>query len=243
MSELKLYTELAEIYDQLYYTLFDYEKDADFIEKILGKYNIREILELGCGTGHLTSVLVTRKYKVTAIDLYEEMLLIAQRRLPDVHFFRQDIRKLHFDQTFESIVTLGRTFAYIVKNDDLEKCIRSFWKVLNPGGILVLDSFSAPHFIRNFKEHQEMIHEASNDNRRIRRISNNTWNLKQGVTFNWNALYEIEENGSVTQVVDESVLRCFFPEELTFFLKQAGFQLLDIYDADYAFTITARKLE
>lgn len=53
MQKLKLYSDLAEIYDQIYPHLFDYESDAEFVDRILKKHQISEILELGCGSGHL----------------------------------------------------------------------------------------------------------------------------------------------------------------------------------------------
>ena len=37
MPKLKLYFELAEIYDQLYLNIFNYEQDAEFIDSILKK--------------------------------------------------------------------------------------------------------------------------------------------------------------------------------------------------------------
>ena len=35
MSKLKLYSDLAEIYDQLYLSIFNYKEDAEFVDSIL----------------------------------------------------------------------------------------------------------------------------------------------------------------------------------------------------------------
>lgn len=241
MPKLKLYSELAEIYDQLYLNIFDYEQDAEFVDLILKKYQIKEFLELGCGSGHLAKLLFDKDYKITGIDLYDEMLQIARKRLPKVKFLQQDIRQLKLDRKFDAIIAMGRMFTYMTTNEDVEQSIHSIAACLNSCGIFLFDNFSAPHFIKNFKENQEKIHEVDLDYRKVKRNSMNTWNLKHGVTFNWYAKYQIEEQGKSREIEDESVLRAFFPEELEYFLKREGLKVVELFDHDFAFVILARK--
>jgi SAM-dependent methyltransferase len=241
MSELKLYSELAEIYDQLYLNIFNYEQDAEFVDSILKKYRINELLELGCGSGHLAHLLVKRGYTIIGVDLYNEMLQIARKRLPEVEFVQQDIRNLKFDRKFDGIIAMGRMFTYMTTNEAVEQSIHSIASYLNSGGIFLFDNFSAPHFIKNLKENQEKIHEVNLGSIKIKRISNNSWNLKHGVTFNWHAKYQIEEQGKVREIKDDSVLRAFFPVELEYFLNREGLQIVDLFDQDFAFTILAQK--
>ncbi len=241
MPKLKLYSELAEIYDQLYLNIFNYEQDAQFVDSIFKKYQINELLELGCGSGHLAQLLIKMGYKITGVDLYDEMLHIARRRLHEVEFIQQDIRKLKFDKKFDAIIAMGRMFTYMTTNKDVEQSIGTIADCLNPGGIFLFDNFSAPHFIKNFKENQEKIHEVDLGYRKIKRISNNTWNLKHGVTFNWHAKYQIEEHGTLKEIEDKSVLRAFFPEELAYFLNREGMHIIELFDHDFAFTILTQK--
>ncbi|UCE05739.1 MAG: class I SAM-dependent methyltransferase [bacterium] len=241
MSKLKLYSDLAEIYDQLYLNIFNYEQDAEFVDSILKKYHITEFLELGCGSGHLAQILVKKGYKITGVDLYEEMLQIARKRLPEVEFVQQDIRTLKFDRKFDAIIAMGRMYTYMTTNDDVEQSIGSIANCLNPGGIFLFDNFSAPHFIKNFEENKEMNQEVDLGDRKIKRISKKTWNLKHGVTFNWPAKYYIEEKGRTQEIDDQSVLRTFFPEELEYFLNRKGLQVIEMFDHDFAFTILSQK--
>ncbi len=241
MLKLKLYSDLAEIYDQLYLNIFNYEQDAEFVDSILKKYKIKEFLELGCGSGHLAQLLVKMRYKMTGVDLHEEMLQIARKRLPEVDFIRQDIRKLKFERKFDAIIAMGRMYTYMTTNEDVEQSIHSIAGCLNPEGIFLFDNFSAPHFIKNFQENQEKIHEIDLGFRKIKRMSKNSWNLKHGVTFNWNAKYYIEENGQTKEIEDLSVLRAFFPEELEYFLNREGLQMVELFDHDFAFTILSQK--
>lgn len=242
MPKLKLYSDLAEIYDQLYLKTFNYDQDAEFVDSILEKYQIKELLELGCGSGHLAKLLVKKGYKITGIDLYEEMLQIARMRLPEVEFLQQDIRHLKLDRKFDAIIAMGRMFTYMTTNDDVEQSIHSIAACLNPGGVFLFDNFSAPHFIKNFKENEEKLHEVDLGNRKIKRISANTWNLKHGVTFNWQAKYQIEEQGGLKEIEDQSVLRAFFPEELEYFLNRKGLELIELFDREFAFVMLAQRI-
>ena len=55
----------------------------------------KRILELGCGTGRVTEVLV-RHAEVTAVDLLVEMLRRASRRAPRAHLVEADLRQFAF---------------------------------------------------------------------------------------------------------------------------------------------------
>ncbi len=241
MPELKLYSDLAEIYDQLYLNIFNYDQDAELVDSILKKYQITELLEIGCGSGHLAKLLLEKGYKITGVDRYEEMLMIARKRLPEVEFIQQDIRELKLEKRFDAIIAMGRMFTYMTMNQDIEQSIHSIASWLNTDGILLFDNFSAPHFVKNFKENEEKIHEVDLGHRKIKRISLNTWNLKHGVTFNWHARYQIEEQDKLREIEDESVLRAFFPEELEYFLNREGLEVVEIFNRDFAFTILAEK--
>lgn len=241
MPKLKLYSDLAEIYDQLYLNIFDYKEDAEFVDSVLKKYKIKAFLELGCGSGHLANLLVKKGYKITGIDLHEEMLQIARMRLPEVEFIQQDIRSLKLNRKFDAIIAMGRMFTYMTTNQDVESSIRSIASCLNPNGIFLFDNFSAVHFVKNFQENMEIIHEAEIGKRKIKRISKNAWNLKHGVTFNWHAKYFIEEKGKTREIEDHSVLRAFFPEELEYYLNREGMRVVELFDHDSAFTILAQK--
>lgn len=86
-----------------------------------------------------------------------------------------------------------------------------------------------------------MIQEVDLGDLKIKRISKKTWDLKPGVTFNWHAKYQIEEQDKLREIEDESVLRAFFPEELEYFLKREGMPVVQLFDHEFAFMILAQK--
>ena len=240
-ENLLLYSELAEVYDKLYAVEFDYQNDLELIEQSASKYNFKEVLELGCGTGHLTKLLAEKEFDVTGVDLYDEMLRIAGNKVPDVDFIRSDIRNLQVDRAYESAVMLGRTFTYMLTNEDIENSLKSIYKCLKPGGILIMDSLSAPHFVKNLEENSETRQSVNVDGQEITRISSSSWNLRQGLTFDWKAVYIIKENNNEKEVIDISTIRAFWPEELKYFLTRAGFNVKELIDKEALFIIIAKK--
>jgi len=63
------------------------------------------ILDLGCGTGHLTAQLAARGARVVGIDLSQEMIATARQHYPDLSFEIADARKLAYDQEFDGVLS------------------------------------------------------------------------------------------------------------------------------------------
>lgn len=60
------------------------------------------VLELGCGTGSNTRLLVERGVRVTALDLSEPMLEVARRKVPGARFLAADILTYQPDQPVDA---------------------------------------------------------------------------------------------------------------------------------------------
>ena len=72
------YESLAGHYDALTEDV-DYQRRADFIEKLLcrSRRPVHTILDLACGTGTMTCLLAKRGYEMISVDASEDMLLAA----------------------------------------------------------------------------------------------------------------------------------------------------------------------
>jgi len=103
MTEATLFDEMAKKYDQDVadgdaknaFPFAGYDRVMDFIaseidhDPHLGKVRI---LDLGIGTGNLESRIKPEKFDLTAVDLSEKMLEIAQMKLPNARYFCEDFR-------------------------------------------------------------------------------------------------------------------------------------------------------
>ena len=96
-------------------------------------------LDLGCGTGNYTLELYKRGFSVVGADLSVEMLKIAKTKLPDVPFVRANAYSLPFkDESFDLILSVTM-FEFL---REPEKAVREIYRVLKPGGEVVIGTMN-----------------------------------------------------------------------------------------------------
>ncbi|HYS71377.1 MAG TPA: class I SAM-dependent methyltransferase, partial [Thermoplasmata archaeon] len=87
--------------------------------------------------------LAKRGYEVVGRDLSPEMVRVGQRAIRDAGVRADvavgDMRTLHLGRHFDAVVCIGTAFNYLTEPRDVRMAFRTFWKLLRPGGILVLD--------------------------------------------------------------------------------------------------------
>lgn len=98
----------------------------------------KRILELGCGTGRVTEVLV-RHAEVTAADLLVEMLLRASRRVPDAKLVAADLRQFAFGEQFDLIVLADDPMAHLISMDERARVLRLIGDHLTGDGRVVIE--------------------------------------------------------------------------------------------------------
>jgi len=225
----KLYSELAQVYHEMYRSIFDYEREFHFYDGLLRKYARRSILEIGCGSGNLAPYFLKAGYTYTGLDLYDEMLQIARRNHPEAEaaFVRGDMRELHLPRAFDAVIITGRSFCYMTTNKDVMNALQSIYKTLKEGGLLIFDSFKADELLPNLKK--ESGQEVESGDTKYRRVNRTSLNLETGWTWNWEAEYHIEKKGQEKKIItDRSVLRAFTEDELKLFLQLNGYNILEI---------------
>jgi SAM-dependent methyltransferase len=223
---MKLYSELAPVYDEMYRSIFDYEMEARFYDGLLAKYGRRSVLEIGCGGGHLSSPLQEAGYRYAGLDLSADMLRIARRHHPGTRFIRGDMRKFALGRTFDAVIITGRTFSHLVRNEDVMGTLKSVHAALRKNGLLAFDCFRADRVV--WDRGQESVQDVKRGDTLFRRLNRTSPNLETGWTFNWEAEYHIRKEGRKEKVVkDKTVLRAFTADELGLFLKLGGFDVLE----------------
>lgn len=84
------YDELAQQYELTFPDPFETPLErhavAAFADMVLEAHAKGTVLDIGCGTGHVTAELAHRGLVVIGIDPSEAMLSIARRRHPEVTF-------------------------------------------------------------------------------------------------------------------------------------------------------------
>ena len=103
------YHELAKSYDRLTNDV-DYEATVAFYYEILKKENLRPrtVVDLACGTGSVAAILARDGFRVTAVDLSEEMLTVAQQKAMELEnpplFLCQPLQELYLPRAVDMAV-------------------------------------------------------------------------------------------------------------------------------------------
>lgn len=102
------------------------------------------ILEVGCGTGWLSSKF--REFgKVTAVDLGVEIIETAKARYPEIDFRSGDIHTLDLPVNSFDVVVTVETFSHV---PDQPAFVRRLSQLLKPGGLLLLTTQNKSVFER-----------------------------------------------------------------------------------------------
>jgi SAM-dependent methyltransferase len=135
IEEIRRYYEaILPFYDE---SLAD-RGDLAFWEAMATRWASSRILELGCGTGRVTAVLV-RHARVTAVDLLIEMLARAGRKAPAAHLVAADLRQFAFAGRFDLIVLADDPMAHLISMDDRARVLRLIGDHLTRDGRVVIE--------------------------------------------------------------------------------------------------------
>ncbi len=141
------YSILAPVYDKLNDNV-DYNLWADYIEECFNRFSpdkkIKSVLELGCGTGSMTLELARRGYDMTALDISEEMLSIAENRarndgLKNVLFIESDMCGFELYGTVDAVICCLDGINHLMTRDELLECFGLVNNYLEDGGVFVFD--------------------------------------------------------------------------------------------------------
>ena len=136
-----MYKVFSKLYDK-FMEFSDYGAWEKQVEELIkeGQPKGKTLLDIGCGTGELL-LRMTKNYQCDGMDLSEEMLKIAQRKLKhrEVKLFLGDMVEFNTGYKYDIMVSLFDTVNHMVSVEELESHLRSVANSLNDEGVYIFD--------------------------------------------------------------------------------------------------------
>lgn len=142
---MNCYKNFAHIYDELINGDVNYKKWANTILNICREYNIKfeKYLDLACGTGNLIEIIGKDFKQVWGVDLSEDMLWEADKKLRHENIkaklIKQDISNLCLNRKFDLITCCLDSTNYILEYSSLKRYFSGIKEHLNENGIFIFD--------------------------------------------------------------------------------------------------------
>ena len=217
----KQYCYLASFYDRL----MNQEKYLEWgklIKRAIKKYRVSKkiCLDIACGTGKITGILLKQGFEVIGIDRSKEMLKIARKNFPKAKFVKANMRNFKLEERGVLAVSFYDSLNYLLTKNDLLKTFRAISHNLEKGAIFLFDLNSQVHITYAQKKKPEVAFGQD-----FYAIFNNSGTGK--FWFLEIDLFIKQKNGLYKLFREKHVERGYAESEVIPLLKRAGFNLLE----------------
>lgn len=227
------YEGFAYVYDYLMQDV-PYDEWVNFLKTKLQQNPApgNQILEIACGTGELSIRLAKAGFKLTGVDLSEDMLTVANQKAVqnqvNISLFQQNMCELDGLGSFDIATIFCDSLNYLHSPKEVQETFRRVYSHLKKDGLFMFDVHSI-HKIENIFINQTF---ADNDDN-----VSFIWNCFEG-EYPYSVEHELtfflydEETEKYSRIDELHVQRTFTENDYSQWLKSAGFQILDI-NADF----------
>ncbi|UXR77351.1 MULTISPECIES: class I SAM-dependent methyltransferase [unclassified Staphylococcus] len=132
------YQTLSAFYDQLTDDQ-PYERWQEIVQHFLPKSHVSSILDLGCGTGTLTTTFLNFSDEVIGMDLSEEMVAFAQQKHDKIIWKVGDMSEFQLSERFDVITILCDSLNYLADEEDVLATFNHVHQHLKNEGVLIFD--------------------------------------------------------------------------------------------------------
>lgn len=220
------YNSFAACYDA-FSDASEYKIRAEYLYEILKGNGVLNgiLLDLACGTGTLSYLFEEKGYDVIASDISAEMLDIALKKKGDsnILFLNQDMRELDLYGTVNACVCTLDSINHLESIDDVKQTFSRVSLFTEPDGIFIFDvntEYKHKCILADncfIFEDEDYFLAWQNE-----LCEDNSEQIYLDIFINKNGVYHRESEDFKEYIYSD--------EELTYALKSAGFELLNIYD-------------
>lgn len=220
------YHIFANFYDRLMnekkYKIWD-----NLIVEIVHKYSIPlgVCLDIACGTGKISSILLEKGFQVIGVDQSKEMLVVARNNFPDVNFIESDIRDFTVAGHKQAVMAVSfyDSLNYLLTDEDMLKMFNAVKKNLAPGAIFLFDMNTREHVVVSQKNKPKVFELQEENTYTVFRSSGEDRIWVLDIDF------FVKQNSGLYKLYQEyHIERGYDKEDILPLLKQAGFLFLEV---------------
>ncbi|MCR8631793.1 class I SAM-dependent methyltransferase [Paenibacillus radicis (ex Xue et al. 2023)] len=204
-----------------------------------------EILEIACGTGRVTLPLARAGYKITGIDLSEDMIAVLNEKLLKeekgtrelVEVFIADMTNFDLGKKFPLIIIPFRAFQLLTEMDQQNSFFDRIKEHLTMDGIFIINTYKLSgqlddSWVRPEKE--DWVVEDPKSNTRVRRTHiQRAIDVSKQINYPELIYYVEEVSGRINKYVEKLAMKYYYEDQLRELLQLQGFKIeeeLGYYD-------------
>ena len=222
------YQYLANLYDV--FIEVDYQAWSTFVTELIQKQlpKAKTVLELGCGTGNLTTWLA-QKYQVIGVDHSPTMLARAREKTKNlgVLFLEQDMCQLILPEKVDVCVSTCDSLNYLLEPEELVQTFEKVHHYLNNNGLFIFD-LNTPYKYETMLADRAFSY--TDDKAAV--IWDNTFDEESQINEYFLTIFEKSLDGHYTRQEESHYQLAYNLDFIKQSLAFTGFELINLYD-DY----------
>lgn len=217
------YESISDVYDFIFPVN---KKQLQFLDSLKPIEKSDKILDIGCATGNLSTLISTKSNNVTGIDLDDALLKKAVTKDSKCNVNYKlcnmlDLDKEFNNSSFDRVVSFGNTLVHLSSREDVKSYFSRVFSVLKSGGMFNVQIINYDRIIN--KNIDSLV-----------TIENSEVIFKRNYKF-YKSSQHIDFNTELTikrsrKVIKNSIpLLALVKEEIELYLRETGFQSITFY--------------
>lgn len=140
-DKIKMYSDIfSKVYDAFGWNYYP-ESFAQILLRWIEeqRLTVKTMLDLGCGTGVLCSILAEHGIRSMGMDLSAGMIAMAKEKYPHIPFEQGDMVCWKPDTSYDLVTSTCDAINHILDPEDVKKVMQNVYSYLNSGGIFLFD--------------------------------------------------------------------------------------------------------
>ena len=241
-SEQSQFNKIAQYYDALMECV-PYKHWVGFVLEVVKRAGLKpqNALDLACGTGTVSELLLREGFNVVGVDISPQMILAAKRKAAEkklnIEYHIQDAAHLSLGRSFDLVVSLFDSINYITDPCDLQSAFQKVNGHMRSGGLFIFDVNTEYALSHGFFNQSNI---GTFDYPRY--VWTSTYDRSSRLCRVDMVFEVMEPNGSKRQFTEVHLQRAYRLDELESMLKNAGFDATNVYD-NFSFRPPKRRTD